>query len=142
MLNITRLNADNPQVEALCSKFAADPGKTVFALCIQQEGQAKTYGSVQASPPQTTVFVGLKSEQAATGQFLSQTGGEAAVTGQYRLEEEVLLLATVTDEFQSEERLWFMNPNLRMRTTLLTGKHGLQMASFCSEIRRLSKPAP
>ncbi|MEL6381822.1 MAG: phycobiliprotein lyase [Cyanobacteria bacterium J06626_18] len=140
MLNITRLSADNPQVIALCEQFAAVPSKTVFALSIQQEGQASIYGSAKVSPQRTTVFVGLKSEEAATGQFLSQTDAEPAVAGQYRLQEEVLLLTTVTDELQSEERLWFMNPNLRMRTTLLKRADGLQMASFCSEIRRISKP--
>ncbi|MGF1524965.1 MAG: phycobiliprotein lyase [Leptolyngbyaceae cyanobacterium] len=141
LLNITHLQADDPQVVALCEKFTADPSKIVFALCIQQEGQAQIYGSAQAQPQRTTVFVGLKSEAAAAGKFLSQTDAEPAVTGQYRFEEEVLLLNTLTDELQSEERLWFMNPNLRMRTTLLKRADGLQMASFCSEIRRLSKPA-
>ncbi|MEM1281081.1 MAG: phycobiliprotein lyase, partial [Cyanobacteria bacterium P01_H01_bin.152] len=35
-------------------------------------------------------------------------------------------------------RLWYMNPNLRMRTNLVKRADGFQMASFCSEIRRSS----
>ena len=70
--------------------------------------------------------------------FFSQTDQEPAIAGQYVLENEVLTLSVRNDEFQSDERLWYMNPNLRMRTSLVKRADGQQMASFCSEIRRSS----
>ena len=139
MLVVTRLDSSDLRVATLCEKFSADREQLIFALCIQQEGQAQTYGISQTSPQRTTIFVGLKSDDAVAGQFLSQTDKEPAVTGQYQYEDDVLTLTTETSELRSEERLWFMNPNLRMRTSLLKRTDGLQMASFCSEIRRIPK---
>ena len=142
ILQITRLVTSDSRVAALCQQFSVDPGQMIFGICIQQEGKASLYGSSKATPPQrTTVLMGLKSGPGESGQFLSQTQQESPITGQYSLENEVLTLTIATDEFHSEERLWFMNPNLRMRTNLLKRADGFQMASFCSEIRRMEKPA-
>lgn len=39
------------------------------------------------------------------------------------------------------ERIWFIKPNLRLRSTTFVGEHGqLRQGSFCSEIRRVSGP--
>ncbi|NER80127.1 MAG: phycobiliprotein lyase [Leptolyngbya sp. SIO1D8] len=138
-LHITRLTADDPCISSLCQQFSADPGQTVFALCIQQEAKASLYSATTSKAQSTTVLVGLKSDQTEQGAFFSQTEQEPATTGYYQLEDEVLMLTTETEEIISEERLWFMNPNLRLRTSLLKRADGFQMASFCSEVRRLPK---
>jgi hypothetical protein len=137
-LQMARLEPHDPRVAGLCQQFFAQPQDAVFAFHIQQEGQSSTYGAATTSPSKTTILVGLKSVNGESGQFLSQTEQEPAVSGQYQLENEVLTLLIENDGLQSEERLWFMNPNLRMRTSLLKTADGFQMASFCSEIRRLS----
>jgi hypothetical protein len=137
-LTITRREPSDATVQALCEQFSADIGRILFAFVIQQEGQDSTYGSAKPAPASTTTLVGLKSENELSGTFFSQTDQESAVAGQYQLEDEVLTLTVQTDDFQSEERLWYMNPNLRMRTSLVQRPDGFKMASFCSEIRRLS----
>lgn len=137
-LQINRLAPAASEVAALCNQVAADPNAVIFALTIQQAGQASTYGGGSAAPARTTTLVGLKSEDELAGQFVSQTEQETPIAGRYQLEAEVLTLVVNNDEFHSEERLWYMNPNLRMRTSLLKRADGFQMASFCSEIRRLS----
>jgi hypothetical protein len=39
------------------------------------------------------------------------------------------------------ERIWFTKPNLRLRSTTAVGDDGLpRQGSFCSEIRRVSRP--
>ena len=58
-----------------------------------------------------------------------------AAKGEYRLENEVLSFITQTPDGTVEERLWFVNPNLRMRTSVFKVGDAEQMASFCSEIR-------
>mgnify|MGYP006296326461 FL=1 len=47
----------------------------------------------------------------------------------------MLSIVTQTSEGEIEERLWFVNPNLRMRTSVFKTGDEVQMASFCSEIR-------
>ncbi|WP_204137497.1 phycobiliprotein lyase [Halomicronema sp. CCY15110] len=135
-LKITRVETNDPRVVTLCQQFSATADTAIFAYTIQPEEQASLYGGGAATPQRTTLMVGLKSDDGISGQFLSQTDREPAIAGQYHLDGEVLNLSVRNDEFQSDERLWYMNPNLRMRTSLVKRADGYQMASFCSEIRR------
>lgn len=44
---------------------------------------------------------------------------------------------------EQRERIWFTKPNLRLRSVIVNGADGQpEQASFCSEIRRVSRPAP
>lgn len=142
-LKITRIDTSEAQVAALCEAVSAKTDDVALALLIRQEPSTSPYQSASSTPQKPTVFIGFKSQSDADtseeGLFVSQTGQEAIVSGQYRLENEILMLTIQNDEFQSQERVWYMNPNLRMRTSLVTRADGFQMASFCSELRRLSK---
>lgn len=143
MLEIKRLASDTAQCTSLCQHFEADKTGITFAISAQQMSQAGTYGAnASATPQHTTTFIGVKGETAASGRFFSQTDQTPPTHGRYRLEDEVLILTLQTDALQSEERWWFMNPNLRMRTSVLKGSDGFQMASFCSEVRRLQVSKP
>lgn len=139
-LAMTRLAADDPSVISLCKQFTLDAQKTVFAFRIEQESRLGT----ETQPTcRATVMVGLQSDVVGSGPFLTQTERESAIAGQYHVSPEaVLTLITETDQLRSEERLWFLNPNLRMRTSLVKRADGLQISSFCSEIRRMvTQPA-
>ncbi len=136
-LQMTRLLATDDRITALCNRFSANV-EDAISLAIEQNGSGGTYTAAPSTPAQTTLLVALKSETGDSGIFFSQTEQEAAVVGRYTLKDEVLTLKVQTDDIQSEERIWFMNPNLRMRTSVLRRKDGFEMASFCSEIRRLS----
>ena len=138
-LHVTRLEPTEAPVVELCQRVSVNADLAIFAYAIVQEGQAKLYGGGTTSPKRTTTLVGLASDDGSSGQFLSQTDQEPAVSGQYQLEDDVLTLNIATDQFQSYERLWYMNPNLRMRFSLVKSADGFNMASFCSEIRRISK---
>jgi hypothetical protein len=53
-----------------------------------------------------------------------------------------LELVLSAGEAEVRERIWFTKPNLRLRATLeSTGDGSPSRASFCSEIRRVSRPA-
>jgi hypothetical protein len=132
-LEMTTLATDAPVIAALCQQFAADPAAVLLALQIEQGGRLD--GSPQVQQQSTTLFVVMKPTENG-GQFFSQTGSEAPTQGQYQLDEEVLTLITDTDQLHTEERIWYLNPNLRMRTSFATLSDGFQLASFCSEIRR------
>jgi hypothetical protein len=137
LLKMLQVEPSDPHVVRFCEQCSIEPKQIAFALHVQQEEQASTYGEQAPNPQKVTVVVGLKGE-ADTGDFYSQTEQESVVDGQYRLENDVLTLSIQEGSTASEERIWFMNPNLRMRTCLLKRQDGFQMASFCSEIRRLS----
>lgn len=132
-LEVTRLSIDEPAVTALCQQLAVDPAQGVVALRVDQDSRLD--GDSQ-TVKRSTVLVVLRAETTQQGRFLSQTDTEKPTAGTYCLEDEVLMLRTETDRLVAEERLWFLNPNLRMRTSLVKLADGGQMASFCSEIRR------
>lgn len=94
---------------------------------------------VETGPPVKTssLMVVLAARGDDPGLVLQRHGDQAVTTGHYHLdlEEEILTLTTVTAAGTLEERLWFANPNLRMRTSVITAGEGVALASFCSEIR-------
>ncbi len=137
-LQITRVELDDARVLELCQQFSIEATAAIFAFVIQPAGKTSLYSSENSPPSSTTMMVGCQSEDDASGQFLSQTEQETAVSGKYQLEDEILTLSVHNDDFESEERLWYMNPNLRMRTSLVKRADGFRMSSFCSEVRRLS----
>ena len=49
--------------------------------------------------------------------------------------DEALTLTVSNDQFSSIERIWFASPNLRLRSIVQETSEGIQLASFCSEIR-------
>jgi hypothetical protein len=132
-LEITALAAEDPEVARLCQALMADSTAVLLAIQIQQEGRLD--GPPPVPQQGTTIFVVMKPVD-NTGQFLSQTGTEPPIQGDYQLSDEVITFVTDTDQLHSEERIWYLNPNLRMRTSLATLSDGFQLASFCSEIRR------
>jgi hypothetical protein len=123
-LEITCLPADAAPVTTLCQKLAADSAQVVAALQTLPEGG------------DAAVLVALKGDSDSDGLFLSQAADGSLGQGQYRLEDEVLTLVSEGQGLRSEERLWYLNPNLRMRTCIVNQPDGTQLASFCSEIRR------
>lgn len=141
-LTITRPSANDPRIVGLCQQFDANSAGAIFTLKVCRTGQASTYGSALTTPEAETILVGLKQNAPSVGRFFSQTESAIATEGQYLFENEVLTFKAQHDDYQCEERLWFMNPNLRMRTSLLTRSDGFRMASFCSEIRRMTSSSP
>ncbi|MGF1460998.1 MAG: phycobiliprotein lyase [Leptolyngbyaceae cyanobacterium] len=137
-LKIAQMSASDVRVTGLCQQFDADANRVVLVLSVEQAGQSNTYGSGTATPERKTLLLWLKSDDEQAGTFISQTDQEAAVMGQYQLEAGSLNLSIRNDQFHSDERLWYVNPNLRMRTSLVKRTDGLQMASFCSELRRMA----
>jgi phycoerythrin-associated linker protein len=64
-----------------------------------------------------------------------------AAAGEYHLTEDgTFVLLTSYERAAAEEKIWFVNPNLRMRVSLIKTSEGsgVVTASFSSEIRSLS----
>lgn len=139
-LEVTFLAADAPEVAQLCeAQNAAEP------LCGLSIHQSSTVDGDTKAKVLTTLLVPLTPNDNAAGAIsgkLLRSGASDIST--YTLEDEVLTIVGEGADARSEERLWFINENLRMRTgmtELKSGpKSGLRIASFCSEIRLGVKP--
>ena len=80
----------------------------------------------------------INPEHPQAGQLLQSQGTNPnqSLSGSYSFgEDEVLTIITESPNFYVEERLWYLMPNLRLRTSIVKNNTGLTQASFCSEIR-------
>lgn len=138
-LEVEFLAAGADEVKQLCSEQQADS-----PLCGLRIQQSSTIDGDTKPKVATTLLVPLtpqEKEGIYSGTILK---GGAQAKSYYTLEAEVLTIVSDGPEAHSEERMWFINENLRMRTSMTELKEGansgLRIASFCSEIRMGVKP--
>lgn len=126
-LQIEFLQAEDPAIRQMAVGHAP-----ICGLRIHQDSRMD--GETQ-SIQSSSLMVVLPANEAGRGSLLISQSGMDAVAGEYALENQVLTLQTPAQKGQAEERLWFVNPNLRMRTSVLKVDGEVQLTSFCSEIR-------
>jgi phycoerythrin-associated linker protein len=139
-IDITAVAEDDPSVIELCKLHGVDPSLAVSAFHMQWEGESDWD---EDSPPVKgeTVLVPIPDAvQPNRGKLLRSQGyaEEMAAVGDYFFTEEgVFVLETFYDRAAAEERIWFVNPNLRFRVSMIktSGGSGVVTASFASEIR-------
>ncbi|MGB3294287.1 MAG: phycobiliprotein lyase [Phormidesmis sp.] len=141
-LEVEFLPPDAAEVQQLCQQNSADKDP----LCGLRIQQSSTLEGDTKPQTMTTLLVPLTPQTnpentAYRGTMLSSNRAEPAThPSTYTLQDEVLTVVTGSAEARSEERLWFINDNLRMRTGMVELASGLRIASFCSEIRMGVKP--
>ncbi len=133
-LLIEFLGPEDARLISLWEPLGHGADQILCGLQIDQDSRpAETGPQVKSS----SLMVVLAARGDDPGLVLQRHGDQAVTTGHYHLdlEEEILTLTTPTAAGTLEERLWFANPNLRMRTSVITADEGVTLASFCSEIR-------
>lgn len=130
-LFITHRPATDPAVTGLCTQLGQDP---TLALCGLEIAQESKLDGDTATTQGTALMVILTPED-GRGSLLQQTPSGDTAIGEYDVTNEVLTITTPVQGGQVEERLWYMNPNLRMRTSSVKQGDQVTTAAFCSEIR-------
>jgi phycoerythrin-associated linker protein len=132
------LSADDRAVLELCQTSEID---AVGILCGMQTRWEGTVGTASKPDKGSALLVAIADSPHA-GKFVRRGNSPAQtpMTGSYTLNtDESLTLIVESETLRSEERLWFVTPNLRERTSVITHASGASYASFCSEIRMGSK---
>jgi phycoerythrin-associated linker protein len=143
-IDIVSLAVDDPAVVDLCKLYRTDPALIVSPFRMSWEGQSDWDES--AAIKGTCVLVPVPDpNQANCGKLLRDQGyaEEIAAVGTYSLTEDgTFVLVTAYDRAAAEERIWFVNPNVRCRVSLIktSAGSGVVTASFSSEIRQIAKP--
>ncbi|NJK36533.1 MAG: phycobiliprotein lyase [Oscillatoriales cyanobacterium RM2_1_1] len=147
-LTIGILAANDPTVVQLWGQSGDRTSMTSNAwggLQMSWDGTAEGTSQPQSGSSLIVPMISVDSgpESPATGQFLQMrlqpANGSGVLQGHYSLGcDQVLTLVTESEDFQVEERLWYLMPNLRLRTSVIQSADGLTQASFCSEIRLLA----
>ncbi|MEL6224148.1 MAG: phycobiliprotein lyase [Cyanobacteria bacterium J06626_14] len=137
---IDMLATDDDSVIRACDEHGVSPNEALCAVQVKWEGFVGAEPSKQTG---MTVLVLIPSDTPNTGTLLRKTLKPKPVlsTAQYVLDEdEALSLTTAYDGATSEERIWFVSDNLRLRTSMVKRADSFNTSSFVSEIRILSSP--
>ncbi|UNU22822.1 phycobiliprotein lyase [Microcoleus vaginatus] len=128
-LKIEILTASDADVVKLCQQHSINPASTgLTSVRISWDGvpdrdKPKQIGS-------TILAIVPNPDNPSEGKVLQDKGNSRYVMG-----DDVLTLITESDTLHAEERLWYLMPNLRLRTSVVKQANGTEQASFCSEIR-------
>jgi phycoerythrin-associated linker protein len=137
---------DDPAVLALCKANAVDPQTAAQPFRMSWEGESDWDESEVLKG--TTILIPIPDPVIPQrGQLLRDQGYAETIpaVGQYHFTEDgTFVLLTTYDRAVAEEKIWFGNPNLRFRVSLIKTSEGAGVvtASFSSEIRELSAREP
>lgn len=141
-IDIVSLSIDDPAVIDLCKMYSIDPELAVSPFRMSWEGQSDW--DENEAVKGTCILVPVPDpEQSHRGKLLRDQGyaEEIAAAGDYYLTEDgTFVLVTAYERAAAEEKIWFVNPNVRCRVSLIktSAGTGVVTASFSSEIRQNS----
>ncbi|NES23019.1 MAG: phycobiliprotein lyase [Symploca sp. SIO3E6] len=138
-IDIVPLAKDDSKVIDLCKSNEIDPQMVSHPFRMSWEGESdwdegETFEG-------TTILVPVpEPDNPQAGRLLRDQGYAETIPaiGKYHFSEDgTFVLLTAYDRAAAEEKIWFVNPNLRMRVSLIktSGGSGVLTASFSSEIR-------
>ncbi|AFY36909.1 Protein of unknown function CpeS/Ycf58 [[Leptolyngbya] sp. PCC 7376] len=138
-INIEPLPKENPDVIALCKTYDIDPEVTATPFRMSWEGESDWDDDETFSG--TTILIPIPdTTDSQKGKLLRDQGYAETISsaGEYYFDQDgAFVLKTTYDRAAAEERIWFANPNFRMRVSLIktSAGSGVVTASFSSEIR-------
>jgi phycoerythrin-associated linker protein len=138
-IEIISLNKEDPEVVNLCKEHKIDPELAQSPFRMTWEGESDWDEKEELKG--TTVLIPIPDwENPRQGQLLRDRGYAETMTAiaSYEIQGDgTFVLTTGYDRASAEEKIWFVNPNLRFRVSMIKtsdGK-GVVTASFSSEIR-------
>ena len=139
-IEITSLTTDAPEVIDLCKAYDVDPQEAIAPFRMSWEGQSDWEDSEPIKGNCVLVPVPDR-DRPNCGRLLREIGyaEEVAAVGEYHFtDDDTFVLVTPYDRASAEEKIWFVNPNVRCRVSLIktSAGTGLVTASFSSEIRQ------
>ena len=139
-IDIVALSVDDPAVIDLCNSHSIDPHLAVAPFRVSWKGESDWNEDEVLEG--TSILVPVpQTDQPHRGKLLRDQGyaETMAAAGDYHLTEDgTFVLVTAYDRAAAEEKIWFVNPNVRCRVSLIktSAGTGVVTASFSSEIRR------
>lgn len=142
VIDIIPLTKEDPHVVKLCQSYDISSELVTHPFRMSWEGESDW--NDQEKVTGTTVLVPISdSDDPNRGKLLRDQGYAETIpsVGHYQFTSDgTFVLLTEYENAAAEEKIWFVNPNLRFRVSMIkTSKgSGVTTASFSSEIRSLS----
>ncbi|WP_404790964.1 phycobiliprotein lyase [Altericista sp. CCNU0014] len=141
-IDIVALDKTDPAVLELCKTYNIDPQTATSPFRMSWEGHSDWDDSEVIEG--TCVLVPVPDPtRTHCGKLLRDRGyaETIAAAGEYTLTEDgTFIVVTAYERAAAEEKIWFVNPNVRCRVSLIktSGGTGVVTASFASEIRQIN----
>ncbi len=138
-IQIQALAPDNPAVISLCQQYNIEPSLATCPFKMSWEGESDWDENQELKG--STILVPIpEPDNPSRGKLLRDTGYAEtipAIAHYEILPDGTFVLTTKYDRASAEEKIWFVNPNLRLRVSMIKTSEGrgVTTASFSSEIR-------
>ena len=137
-INVEFLNSDDEKIAAICQMHDVDPQIAIGGAFVSWDG-SMAWDKENEDHKGTTVFALIPDQDnPRKGKLLRERGYAeiVPVAGEYDMDEEDgLVLVTEYDTMSIIERFWFVNPDLRLRSSTVKRFGGFNTATFCTESR-------
>ncbi|GCA77717.1 putative phycoerythrobilin lyase CpeS [Microcystis aeruginosa NIES-2520] len=141
-IDIVPLKKEEQEVIDLCKSYDIDANfaSNPFRMSWQGESDWDDESTFEG----TTILIPIPDENnPRSGRLLRDQGYAETIPsiGRYHFQEDgTFVLLTEYERATAEEKIWFVNPNFRLRVSLIKTSEGTGVvtASFSSEIRNLS----
>jgi phycoerythrin-associated linker protein len=142
-IEIVALTVDDPDVLTLCQDNNIGLQSISSPFRMSWEGESDWNEDESEELKGSTVLVPVPdAESPSRGRLLRDRGYAETIPaiGEYHFTPDgIFVLSTSYDRASAEEKIWFVNPNLRFRLSTINTSdgNGVITASFSSEIRSL-----
>lgn len=137
-INVEFLDAHDEKVAEICRLHDLDPQTAIGGAFVSWDG-SMAWDKENEDHKGTTVFALIPtSEDARKGKLLRERGYAeiVPVVGEYHMDEQDgLVLITEYETMSIIERFWFVNSDLRLRSSTVKRFGGFNTATFCVESR-------
>ena len=137
-INVKFLEAEDAKIAAICQMHEVDPAKAIGGAFVSWDG-SMAWDKENEDHKGTTVFALIPdSDDLRKGKLLRERGYAEIVpiAGEYHMDkEDGLILITEYETMSIIERFWFVNPDLRLRSSTVKRFGGFNTATFCAESR-------
>ncbi|MGK7921235.1 MAG: phycobiliprotein lyase [Trichodesmium sp.] len=141
-IDILPLKESDTEVINLCKSYDIDPNLAAHPFRMSWSGETD-WDEEENTFEGTTILVPIPDiDNPKAGRLLRDQGYAETIPsiGKYQITEEgTFVLTTEYDRAMAEEKIWFINPNFRLRVSLIKTSQGsgVVTASYSSETRVL-----
>ena len=137
-IEVEFLDAGDEKIAAICQMHDVDPQLAIGGAFVSWNG-SMAWDRENEDHKGTTVFALVPdSDNPRKGKLLRDRGYAeiVSVAGEYHMDrEDGLVLITEYETMSIIERFWFVNPDLRLRSSTVKRFGGFNTATFCAESR-------
>ncbi len=143
-IKVESLTADDVRISEICQMHDVEPNLAIGGAFVSWDG-SMAWDKENENHEGTTVFALIPDrDNPRKGKLLRERGYAeiVPVAGLYEMDDEDgLVLVTEYETMSIVERFWFVNPNLRLRSSTVQRFGGFNTATFCAESRVLTEVA-